>query len=485
MTQFGAKSFFKSLLTGIRPKKDIFGDATWMKAYQIRKLFDRKRHKGLCFGNGLRMSESDSFKNSILIAPTGTGKTLRWLIRNILMCSGSVVVTDPSGEIYNATSGRMAQRGYDIKVFDPANPLKSDSWNIMKRSKSVQDLSTLATMLSLQCEKNTSHWNGGAADLLFFLLYALSEMGKEKGNEMVANLMNLKFLINNFGMDGKRVQPFIERFIKDDFVYSEFTAFIEQEEAQKSGWASTARIALNLWRDPNVRLVTCSDSIQFEDLRKKKSIIYLRIDEADVGYFAPLLNLFYSDCFRYCLKNPQGNPVYFFLDEFGNLGEIYNFSSIANTLRKRRCVLNPIIQDLSQLEDVYGKPKATAIFNGGMGTKIFFHSITGSLGSLVEQILNTKTEYDTDTGGYAKDARSVSKPLFRSDQLRKMGVNEAVVLHGNHQPAKIEIPFFSDDEELKKWTTIKPFEFKSSSHIKNLEQVNKHLLDLKAFDIKK
>lgn len=59
-----------------------------------------------------RLSLNDSFQHIAIISPTGAGKTTRYVAPNLLTLDDcSIIVTDPSGELYQKTSGAMRQRG--------------------------------------------------------------------------------------------------------------------------------------------------------------------------------------------------------------------------------------------------------------------------------------------------------------------------------------------------------------------------------------
>ena len=88
---------------------EIHGRARWMNARE-EHAFLAPGHPGLVLGPGRRLSWDESFKNLVLMAPTGSGKTTRYVIPNLLQLQGSAVVTDPSGEIYRATSGHLESR---------------------------------------------------------------------------------------------------------------------------------------------------------------------------------------------------------------------------------------------------------------------------------------------------------------------------------------------------------------------------------------
>ena len=73
----------------------------------------------------------------LFIGSTGSGKSVTVVIPECLMFATakekhSVVVTDPKGEIFRATSKVFAENGYDVITIDFRNPTKSNRINIMQ-----------------------------------------------------------------------------------------------------------------------------------------------------------------------------------------------------------------------------------------------------------------------------------------------------------------------------------------------------------------
>ncbi|MGC1953743.1 MAG: type IV secretory system conjugative DNA transfer family protein, partial [Gammaproteobacteria bacterium] len=126
---------------------EVHGKARWMNWWERRRFF-RKRNDGLVFGKGRRISRAESFKNLALIAPTGSGKTTRFVIPNLLALEGSAVVTDPAGEIYQATAGHLAGRGFHIEVIQPADVSRSLRFNPLAYLQGHQELGELARTLA-------------------------------------------------------------------------------------------------------------------------------------------------------------------------------------------------------------------------------------------------------------------------------------------------------------------------------------------------
>jgi len=99
-----------------------------------------------------------------------------------------------------------------------------------------------------------------------------------------------------------------------------------------------------------------------------------------------------------------------------------------------------VLQELSQLTAVYGPAEARTIFAGGCGSKLFFSGLDLEASRYIEGLLGSSTEYDTLFGGIDERARTVGVPLMRSDHVRMMKGQEAVLISGSRRPARVKMP---------------------------------------------
>lgn len=425
----------------------VHGDARFMTGAE-RKRFLSPRNKGLWLGPAHRLSRADSFRNLALIAPTGSGKTSRFIVPNVLGADGSVVVTDPSGEIFRLTSGHLNDRGYRIQVLQPNDVVKSVRFNPLAFWNTTQQLRQLAVILagSASTPQSEPFWTSSATNVLFFSLAAI----KAVEDRRFVNLANLRWLLNHLDSESKAIDAFMAHHLNgtglpSSLIHAEYQAFRSMDGRVRSNILATARASIDLWSDPAVCQVTAENTLDIASLRKAPTAIYLILPEHQVGYFGVLANLFYSTCFAHCLESGLSReelPVYFLMDEFGNLGHITDAAMILTTLRKRRCSVSLVLQEASQLRATYGVDTATTILSGGAANRLFFGGVDLETAEYVEQILGETTVYETTFGGISEAAHTLEKPLLSADEVRRLGPQDAILVSGAERPAQLRMPPF-------------------------------------------
>ena len=63
--------------------------------------------------------------NTLVIGPSGAGKTRGYVIPNIPASEGSIVVTDTKGELYGRLRNLLEQRGYRVSCINFTDPVAS------------------------------------------------------------------------------------------------------------------------------------------------------------------------------------------------------------------------------------------------------------------------------------------------------------------------------------------------------------------------
>ncbi len=178
------------------------------------------RNTGLVLdGQDGRLSERESFQNVCVVARVGAGKTSRYIIPNVLDKAKrkvSLVVNDPKGEVFEATSGYMQAHGYRVIVINPENLAESAAFNPLLEARSDIELEQVGEILvkaGSGANPKDAFWDAGATRLVSVLLKLLRRAGQ--ADPAYFTLGNLYSLLQAFGSDGAPLDDFVIKWAYD------------------------------------------------------------------------------------------------------------------------------------------------------------------------------------------------------------------------------------------------------------------------------
>lgn len=427
--------------------------AKFLRGWDHWKLLSRQHNGLLVDGHRYRLSEKASFECVLTVGGMGRGKSSTFVIPNLLTLDDcSFVISDTSGELYARTSGSLARRGYQIRVLNLIDPTQSENYNPLANAKSFTEIGQAAEIIirsALQGGQNDKFWNSGGEKILRILIQCL----QNNGDPAFTNLANVKHLLANFdshlmpqGQLGKLDQFILGATQNDPTTWSDYRSFVNGNQKTMLSFLTTADTALNALGNPQIAGLTATSSIDFDELRRRKTALYVIVRQQDMEYYQFLLNLFYTDLFGSLLGNLQNTqrPVYLLLDEFGHL-QIPNFQTFATTARKYRVGFWIFLQSLSQLEARYGRHDALTILNG-LQTEIY----------LPGQSLDTARQLEARLGRLAGNGNTSGQPLMTADEIIRMKDDRALLLHSNQRPALIRTRPYYRQARMKRASAVSP-----------------------------
>ena len=359
------------------------------------------------------------------------------------------MATDPSGALYQRTAFDLKRRGFDVFKLDPLDLMGSIRYNPLDRARSFPDMNEIAHILVNTANHGAAldpFWLSGAQDILAILIKCLKHHPQAA---RYANLANLQYLLMSFG-DGTPLFPFVTDNAPDQATFHAFRGFVSQADRTMQGMVSQAKTSLGLLSDPDVAKLTAKNSFSFEQLRAKKTAVFLVFPQNRISYYSVLANLFYTQLFHYCLDdrtyNDRSLPVYFLLDEFGHL-KIPEFSSIITTTRQRRISISIVLQAVSQLVERYGRDGANTIMNGGIANRLFY-SVSDI--HAAQDISRINGDVYTNRVNHHGEFRTEHEPMVTPSALMAMSPKQVLLLASGMRPAVFDATRYFERRDYAK-----------------------------------
>lgn len=443
-------------LTGVTRNagKSPLGSAHFLQGIARWRVL-RRGHGGVLIDGKRAISLTQSYRGICVLGGTGSGKSTIFSIPNLLAAHMSFVATDPSGELEERSSGALLASGYRIQRFDPHCPgsaLFNPLWRIHSHKDAQMVAQALIQTAYPASKGDSSFWNSSAENLLTVLIRAL----KTCGDERVCHLGSVRHLLNSIGTTGEALDPFIASTGHHE-ILSEWQGITSNSDKVLASIVATARQSLGIFSDANVRRLTAADTLDFSALRSRRTALFIRIPEAELSYFQPLVALLYGQLFQFAMEMPRpaDRDILFLVEEAGNSGRIPDLEVITTTIRKRRCSICLILQDPAQMTRWYGAENAKTILGGGMQTQVFLPGLDIDVCKKIEAMLGrgTVTVEDPETGR----RQTMARPLLDASEIRTLSEREGIMISGNKHPVRLRTTPYYKHFDFKRLAYLSPY----------------------------
>ena len=317
--------------------------------------------------------------NVLVVGASGAGKTRGIVIPNILMGTGSYLITDPKGNLYDKYGKLLEDKGYVVKKLDFTNPAESAHYNFMEYIRSTHDIVKAAHMLIYQ-RKSGGHadpfWDEASQLLLQAAIGYLWEM-EDENYRNYGKLMDLLEMLKAPGENDSSAETEFDRLMKshgfrhkDSYAVSCYNKFRVAAARTLRSIMISVNARLGLFDTPDLCEMMKTDDIDIPSIGKRKTALFVVVSDTDRSLDG-LVNIFFtqamSELCRYadneCEDSRLPVPVRFIMDDFATNCCIDEFPRMISSIRSRDISTMLMIQAESQLEEYYNKDSKTIIAN--------------------------------------------------------------------------------------------------------------------------
>jgi len=330
----------------------------------------------------------------LTLAPTRAGKSVTTIIPNLLRYRGSVVVLDPKGELYEATSAwRAANVGpvYRIAPFDDGGSRTAGfprhGFNPLSRLRSQHQIRGLAQLMFPRDPNGQEFFNDDAVNFLTAVIqYVLHTAPPHR---------------RNLGTVRQITSAPIDRFLQIVAQMAACPIAAVSEAANNAMGKSkdrglpnlrdTLHSKLSLWSDPALVELTDRDDVDFASLKERPTTVYITVPFNLLEPYAPFVKVLLKAALDAMLDTPTQPriPVLFILDEFLSLGPFPDFRHAIRTHAAAGVRLWFFLQDMGTLEEHYPGTSWQAFLNTSV--KQFFGVDDPFTAELVGRYLGNQT----------------------------------------------------------------------------------------------
>jgi type IV secretion system protein VirD4 len=411
----------------------------------------------------------DTFPNAMVVAPTGAGKTVGYVIPIALTFPGSMVILDVKGEIFEETARHrqnvLKDRVYRFAPFDFENP--THQYNPLHRISKIKDLDQRFTELQKVTSLFLQVEGAGAKDFVDGggeLVVAAGLLAIERG---IPTFGEIYRIIYGSGKEEDVGEGASKRLLnaaketKIDTVRQILSEYAGHDPKIRDSYLSVLKTAgLRQWSNPKVERITRRNDIDFTTIRKIPQSIYLVVASDDIEPLSSLIRLFFTELMSFLRHSKPGKdepfPVKIMLDEFDQLGHMPIFVKGIKQVRGHGGRISIITQSIPGLQTIYSENERQSL-EAGAGVKIYITANEDVTASEIETSLGTRTgiavsqSYDKGSVGLARGSiskHSEDRSLLSASQIRRLDETKVIILPQRQHPIIADRIKYYDDPVL-------------------------------------
>lgn len=430
-------------------EKKEHGSARWGEYKDIKDLIDKEDNQNIL------LTQTESFSldtrktrknnNILVIGGSGSGKTRSFVKPNIMQMHSSFVITDPKGELLKDTGKMLQDFGYVIKIFNLIEMSKSDTYNMFDYIKDEKDILKITNNIIVNTNsphsKNAGDfWEKAESALIEALIaYVFFEGLEEEKN--INTVMELLRLADVKEDDEDYESPLDILF--DDLKKENSNHFAcKQYDIYKLAAGKTAKsilvsvgVRLAPFNIKEVGALCKKDTLDLEKIGDRKTALFIIIPDSDttLNFITAIMYQQLFDILFYRADNVYNGrlpyQVRFLLDEMANIGQIPSLEIYIATMRSRGISVSIILQNLTQLKNLYKNTWETitgncdtVLFLGGkeLSTLKYISEVIGKTTidyKSISQTMGTNGSYSVGNQIIARDLITPAEVgLIKSDE---------------------------------------------------------------------
>ena len=426
--------------------------------------------------------------HTLVIGTTGSGKTTTFVNPMIQILAEtktkpSMFISDPKGELYADHAEALKKRGYEVKILDLRNPYNSTRWNPLERAFTYyqrmlhledevitdeeygcykfdgnsyynqeelqgaiqvkkqqlhdivyEDLHDITTVLCPINNKSEPMWESGAKNFVLSIALAMLEDSENPDLGLTKEKYNFYSITKVATKTDNECEDLINYF-QNRSPLSKAVSLSKQimdaSDKTRSSYLSSTFDKLSMFSDLSLCALTSENEIEFGSMGEKPIALFLQIpDEKETRH--TLASMVILQAYKELVHKANSydslslpRPVYFILDEFGNLPKVHKLEQMITVGRSRNIWMNLVVQSYAQLAKVY-EDKSADIIKSNCNIQVFIGTTD----------YKTIEEFSKRCGNFSMVQRSVG---FNSSKAEDINSNTSVKERPLIYPSELQL----------------------------------------------